>query len=296
MSLKQLFIIGIVAVFSNEISAQANILNAKSPEEMFIKTNAQLQSDNDNPLPYAYVDPRDVLWSKNTWEVIDLDERVNFPMYYPVDTNNISSNRRSLYDVLIKNVKSGELPIYRDSYFNTKIELTDIAAALAKVDTSNVGRDQYNAEGRIDAQYITKTEIDAGRIEQYLVRGYWFFDKRQGELKWRLIGLAPVAPDVNFLDAEAGTDYIPLFWIWYPDARQVLHEAKVFNPQNSAQPLSFDHLLNSRRFNGTIYQVDNVQGDRQIEEYISDNAMMQLLESQRIKEQIRNFESDMWNY
>jgi len=89
---------------------------------------------------------------------------------------------------------------------------------------------------------------------------------------------------------------VPLFWVWYPTAREVLHEAKVFNPQNSAQPISFDHILNSRRFNGVIYQVDNIQGDRQVKEYIADNAMMQLLESQRIKEQIRNFEIDMWNY
>jgi len=55
-------------------------------------------------------------------------------------------------------------------------------------------------------------------------------------------------------------------------------------------------LLNSRRFHAVVYKEDNVQGDRGVNEYISDNALMQLLESDRIQEQIRNIEMDLWNY
>ena len=61
-------------------------------------------------------------------------------------------------------------------------------------------------------------------------------------------------------------------------------------------PYSFDHILNSRRFNGYVYKEENVYGDRKVTEYISENALMQLLESDRIKEKIRNFELDMWAY
>ena len=89
---------------------------------------------------------------------------------------------------------------------------------------------------------------------------------------------------------------VALFWVWYPSARQILHEAKVFNQRNSAQPISFDMLLNARRFNATIYKEDNVYGDRAIKDYISDNSLFQLLESNRIKETIRDKEQDMWSY
>ncbi|HBL79944.1 MAG TPA: gliding motility protein GldN, partial [Aequorivita sp.] len=58
-------------------AAQVNILNAKTPEDIGKKTEAQIAYDNDTPLPYGYTDERDVLWSKTTWEIIDLDERVN---------------------------------------------------------------------------------------------------------------------------------------------------------------------------------------------------------------------------
>jgi len=74
--------------------AQANILNAKKPEEIGVKTEAQLALDNDKPLEYGYVDDRDILFSKMTWEKVMLDERANFPLYFPVDTNNIGSGKR----------------------------------------------------------------------------------------------------------------------------------------------------------------------------------------------------------
>ena len=130
---------------------------------------------------------------------------------------------------------------------------------------------------------------------EYRIRGIWYFDKRQAELKYRLLGIAPVAPDVNFIDSE-DPQLVELFWVWFPSAREVLNENYAFNSENTSQPISFDHLLNARRFNAVIYAEDNVQGDRQVNEYISNNAFMQLLESERIKEQIRNFEQDMWNY
>jgi gliding motility associated protien GldN len=76
----------------------------------------------------------------------------------------------------------------------------------------------------------------------------------------------------------------------------VLHAAKAFNDRNSAMGFTFDHLLNARRFNGVIYQEENVYGDRLIKDYMKENAQMQLLESERVKEKIRDFEQDMWNY
>ena len=89
---------------------------------------------------------------------------------------------------------------------------------------------------------------------------------------------------------------VELFWVFFPDAREVLHEYKAFNNENSAIPHSFDHLLNSRRFHGYVYKEENVYGDRKINEYVSENALMQLLESHRIKDKIRDFELDMWTY
>ena len=275
---------------------QANILNAGSPEDIGKKTIEQIEADNDRPLEYGYIDKRDVLWAKTTWETIDLDERINFPLYYPIDTVNIGSDRRALYDILLTNIKNGKIKkIYGDSYFTEIRTLADLGGTLTKIDTLDLGNEQYNAGEAVDPQYIEETTIGAADISEYQIRGYWYFDKRQGELRYRLLGIAPVAPDVNFLDDDE-PDMVPLFWVWYPDVRDILHHSKAFNRKNTSMPFTYDHILNARRFNSVIYKEDNIQGDREVNDYVIDNALFQLLESERIKESIRNFEMDMWSY
>lgn len=291
---------GSLSLWPLAIMAQSNILNAKLPSDIGKKTAAQAAHDNDTPIPYGYVDDRDILWSKTVWEIIDLDERINFPLYYPTDTLNVSKDRRSLYHVLMKGIESGKLTeVYTDSYFTEKRTLKDLEATLKKVDTTDLGYEQLNAGERISPEYINQRDLTAADIEEYRIKGLWYFDKRQGTLKYRLLGIAPVAPDVNFIDnttMDPGENNVELFWVWYPSARQLLHDAKVYNQQNSARPISFDMLLNARRFNGVIYKEENVQGDREISDYVIDNALLQLLESKRIKEGIRDREQDMWAY
>jgi len=285
-------------------SAQSNLLNAKTPDEIGKKTPAQLISDNDKPLAYGYVHDRDVLMGKTIWEFIDLDERINFPLYYPIDTANIGKDRRSLFTTLLNGIKSGKITeVYADDYFNTKKTLKDMSSSFKYVDTTQAGIDEINnyyddyKKGTrvLDPQYINQKDLTAQDISGYKIKGYWYFDKRQSELKYRLLGICPVSPEARDIGNE-NPDVIELFWVYFPAIRDQLHEAKAFNDRNSAQPITFDHLLNSRRFNGVIYKEENVYGDRQISDYEKDNAQMQLLESERVKEKIRNFEQDMWNY
>ena len=296
MNVKNLFLAIVCLLGSVSSFAQSNLLNAKTPDQIGLKTAAQLVSDNDKPLAYGYVHDRDVLMGKTTWEIIDLSERINFSLYFPIDTANVGSDRRSLYDVLTKAMKNGKITeVYTDSYFNTKKSIQDIETSLSRIDTTDAGREQINAGQKVSQEYIMKQDLTAQDVTQYKIKGYWYFDKRQSELKYRLLGICPVTPDVYTMNSDV-KDYIELFWIFFPAAREVLHEAKAFNDKNSAMPISFDQILNSRRFNSVIYKEENIYGDRTIEDYMKDNAQNQLLESERVKEKIRNFESDMWNY
>ncbi|MFT4780563.1 MAG: gliding motility associated protein GldN, partial [Pseudohongiellaceae bacterium] len=158
------FLLSIIATvcITSSMFSQANILNAKKPSEVGVKTEAQLALDYDKPLEYGYVDDRDILFSKMTWEKVVLDERVNFPLYFPVDTNNIGKERRSLYHTLIKAVKSGRIQnVYNDSYFSQKRTVKELQDITTKVDTLDIGYDQLNADGYVDPEYITTTNIEA---------------------------------------------------------------------------------------------------------------------------------------
>lgn len=267
------------------VNAQANVLNAKSADEIGKRSTERLEADNDGPIPYGYVDDRDIMWSKVVWEFVDLNQKINLPYYFPIDTTSISSDRRSLFDTLIKGIRQGKIKeAYTDSFFTSKITQDEIDTRLVNIRDENGYVDTFNLQ----------TEDVAG----YMLKGMWYFDKRQGEMKYRLLALAPMGKDVQTLGVENIEDdnLYELFWIFFPDAREVLHDSKVFNPMNASQPISYDHLLNARRFNSVIVREENIYGNRAIEDYIRGNSLFQLLEANKIKEDIRNREIDMWNY
>jgi len=148
--MKRIFVAIMITVgFSYTAVAQSNLLNSKTPEMVGVKTAEQIEADNDQPLEYGYVDDRDILWSKTVWEVIDLDERINFPLYYPIDTVNIGADRRSLYQIFMRELNAGRLEVYADSYFTEKRTTADIESALVKKDTLDAGFDQLNAGEKV---------------------------------------------------------------------------------------------------------------------------------------------------
>lgn len=294
-------ILALVTVFTiHFVNAQSNLLNAKTPDQIGVKTAAQDAADNDKPMAYGYVDDRDMMWSKVVWEYIDLNERINLPYYYPIHENSTRPGRKSLFSTLLEGIMSDKITeVYDDTYFTTKLTKKEIEAKLFRIDTTDAGKDELNSGNTDIEEYITRTEINPGDIEGFKIKGVWYIDKRQGEMKYRLLAIAPVAPDVQTkgrADLEAVAEKLPLFWVWYPGARQVLYDMKVFNQKNSAYPISYDHLLNAKRFNAIIYREENIYGNRDVSHYVRGNSLFQVLESDRIREDIRNKELDIWNY
>jgi gliding motility associated protien GldN len=297
---KSIFFVLIASLLAFNLGfGQANLLNARVPQEVGINdelANAVMTK----PIAYGYVDDRDVLWQKTIWEIIDLDERINFPYYYPtINNGNLSNNRKSLFRVLMDGISNGEITeIYATDYFNEKLTEEDLAEVLELRRLSPEGISKQNAGETVTEDDYDIYKIESDKVVQYRIKGTWYFNKRLGEMKYRLLGVAPVAPDVSTLsqgpEAMANA-LVPLFWIWFPDARETLNKHMVFNTRNSSQPVSYDMMLNARRFNAVIYKEENVYEDREVKEYIYEDALRQLLESERIKSTIRDFEQDMWN-
>lgn len=302
MNFKKVIFYLLVCTLFCTISAQENLLNKTSLSEKEILKHQTKLINLDKPLAYGYIDDRDVLWSKIVWEYIDLNQKINLPYYYPTQLTNENSKRLSLFETLIKGIEKNEITeIYEDDYFDHKTSLRRIKQSLTKIDTTDIGIDKYNFNEPLTPDDLIITELNATDIEGFKIKGMYYFDKRQGEIKYRLLGIAPCAPDVNFVDYDPNYNYninelVELFWVWYPNARETAHKMKVFNPKNSHYPLSYDMLLNNRRFNAIIYKEENIYGDREVASYINNNALFQILESHKLRENIRNFELDMWNY
>jgi len=151
-------------------------------------------------------------------------------------------------------------------------------------------------------KYVSTDKFEYEMVSAYAIKGIWYFDKKVAELKYRPLAIAPIAwetinwADEQFLKPEERNPPVELFWIYYPDAREVLQKSYVFSDKNSVIRKSFDELINARRFHTVVFLEENMYEDRKLSEYVQDDPFMRLLESERIKEKIRNFEHDMWSW
>ncbi|WP_295222826.1 gliding motility protein GldN [uncultured Chryseobacterium sp.] len=303
-------------VLASGFAFSQTILNASSPEEFrqmrsenTRKIGDSVVSNKVTPLEYGYVDEKDVLKSMFVWEIIDLNDKLNQPFYYDNPNGLQSKTTRSLYQILLDAAMSGQIKeVYDDENFTTKLTPEQIKARLQKVVASDVIVDII-ASGRKPTEQEIKENTDifettTDKVKVLKMMGMWFIDKRDGQLKYRPLGIAAMGPDPavqGVYDAEgkaiAGKDeLIDLFWIYYPKARDILANNYVFNRKNSSADLSFDDLINARRFSSVIYKSSSGMGDGVIDDYVPNDADAQIEESDRIKAQILKMENEMWNY
>ncbi|GEN76557.1 gliding motility protein GldO [Chryseobacterium hagamense] len=273
------------------------------------KIGDSIVSNKVTPLEYGYVDEKDILKSMFVWEIIDLNDKVNQPFYYDNPNGLQSKTTRSLYQILLDAAMNGEVKeVYDDENFTTKLTPEQIKARLQKVVASDVLVDII-ASGRKPTEQEIKENTDifettTDKVKVLKMMGMWFIDKRDGQLKYRPLGIAAMGPDPavqGVYDAEgkaiAGKDeLIDLFWIYYPKARDILANNYVYNRKNSSADLSFDDLINARRFSSVIYKSSSGMGDGVIDDYVPNDADAQIEESDRIKAQILKMENEMWNY
>ena len=148
--------------------------------------------------------------------------------------------------------------------------------------------------------YETKSED----VKLLKIKGMWYIDKRDAQMKYRLIGIAAMGKDPQTMGViggdgelvDSGDDYIDLFWVYYPNVRPLLANATVFNSKNLSSDITYDDILNARRFSSVIFKSSTGLGDGVIKDYIPRDADDQIEESDRIKLQILEMENDMWNY
>lgn len=298
----------------NEPVRSMSILNAKSPEAFreYRETGMLQQGDStvsmrNQPLKYGFIEDKDILKSMVVWEIIDMNDKLNQPFYHNED--GLVSQNKSLYQILFDAINDGKITeVYDDEMFMTRLSPDAIASRIKNEVMSDAGIDRLNEAGTLTEDekreftnvYETKTE----NVKVLKIKGMWYIDRRDSQMKYRLLGIAAMGQDPSTM-GQYGPDgqpiaskdeLIDLFWVYYPDAREVLANAVVFNNKNLSSDITFDDILNARRFSTIIYKSDNGLGNGVIKDYIPRDADAQLEESEKIKAQILQMENDMWNY
>jgi gliding motility associated protien GldN len=248
------------------------------------------KSIHDNTkVAYPPLREADVIWSKKLWRIIDLREKMNQQLYYP--TKAMPDGRTNLIGILLAEIKSGNLTAFDVDDMNVNVTYADVETKLGAGARTEA---KYNDDGEQigDTIIMSSAEDEFINIKQIMVYEEWFFDKKHSSLQVRIIGLMPIKVKQN--DATGRLDREKLFWVRYDDFRDSFAKHEVFNTGNDAQRISFDDLFMQRRFASSIVAESNVFDNRYISDYLVGKDV--IFEAERIKNELLNFEHDLWEY
>ncbi|MFQ5447126.1 MAG: gliding motility protein GldN, partial [Saprospiraceae bacterium] len=231
-------------------------------------------------LPYDHVREADIFWEKRIWRVIDIREKMNLPFAYP---------ERPFFSILMDAATSGEITVYstEDDKFTNPLVPDEVASMGATIDTVIT----FDPETYEEQLQVVRNDLNPEDVKRFRLKEVWFFDKETSTLQVRILGIAPL---IDVKDENGNFRYEkPMFWVYYPEAREVLSRERVFNFGNDASPVTWEDLMEMRYFSSYIYKESNVR-DRRLQDYLTGVDL--LLEADKIKQDIFNFEHDLWSY
>lgn len=234
-------------------------------------------------LPYQPIRESDIFWEKRIWRIIDVREKMNLPFAYPEEP---------FFKILSDAATKGDLPVYSTdedgAKFKKRLSTDDVLSMLSKTDTV-VTFDPETYEEKVQ---IVRNDINWEDVKRYRIKEVWFFDKQTSTMNVRILGIAPM---IDVRDNEGNFRFEkPMFWVYYPHARELFARHRVFTlGGNTNATISWEDFFEMRHFASYIYKESNVY-DRKLEDYLQGVDL--LMESDKIKNEIFNWEHDLWQY
>jgi gliding motility associated protien GldN len=291
-------------------------------------------SNNDRtPIPITPIREADAMWRKIVWQYIDVKEKINQTLYFPTEPQGdriclldllkyatmtdtiLVANRLNTMSLLYPNKESSinnPLLAYDNEYVNIPITKEMIITKFGyqkKMKQKKIDGDGQPTDE--DTSFTLIIPLTSREIVGYEFKEEWFFDKQRSVLDNQHIlairpifqyekedpnnGAAPIA-GATMDDEESGefeTAYGP--WFYFPELRNFTASADVFNQLNRAESKSFDDIFMKRHFSSVIKAEENEKNNRKIQEYIM-YGLDQVLASEKIKDDIRKFEHDLWEF
>lgn len=261
----------------NLIMTESGEMNAEKPLDDIVEKKLTFEK---RVLPYDHIREADIFWEKRIWRIIDVREKMNLAFAYP---------ERPFFTILLEAAEAGEITVYstEDDKFSIPLTPDEVATMGASVDTiATVDPETY-----IETFQVVRNEVNPQDVKRFRLKEVWFFDEESSTMQVRILGIAPL---IEEYDDMGNFKYErPMFWVYYPEAREVLARERVFNIANDSSPMSYEDLFEMRFFSSYIFKESNVF-DRRLQDYLSGADL--LMEADKIRQEIFNFEHDLWAY
>lgn len=268
-------------------TVKQSLRNDNGVDESFIKDRT--------PLPYDHIREDDAIYRQRIWSVIDTREKLNLAFRNPRNEDNGS---QLFFAILFKAIVDGNVTAFEDERFSVPISkerfLKDYAGGY---DTVPFRGDLDNPD-KITEYQIRSIDFPIDSVYQFQIKEDIIFDKEASRMVRRILGIAPMMPTLvkGKIVEGVGSEAFPKFWIYYPDIRPVLAKYRVYNGKNYGAGMSWEDLFESHMYSSyTIKSSLNNFRDLKLKDYIND-PLFRLLEGEKIKEKIFNYEQDLWQY
>jgi gliding motility associated protien GldN len=249
------------------------------------------------PLAYEHIREDDAVYRQRVWREIDVHEKMNLPFVYKATEDN--GNQRFI-SILLNLIKNGDVTAFdavADDRFTTPMTFRQIAEIMVgkphTIQVPDYVSDPDGSKGLMKDTTIQE-QFNPDQVERYQIKEEWVFDKESSRMYVRILG---IAPEKSIFEADGSFHAAtPVFWVYYPDLRPSLAKYEAYNGKNFGARMSWEELFESRMFSSRIIKstIDN-PGDQFIAGFIRD-PILGLLEGDKIKEKMFNYEQDLWSY
>ncbi|MFK7932785.1 MAG: gliding motility protein GldN [Saprospiraceae bacterium] len=231
-------------------------------------------------LTYAPIRESDIMWERRIWRLIDVREKMNHAFNYP---------EAPFFQLLTELIETAQVQAYSTETddFSIALNTDDLQQILFQTDTIRV----YDPETQEPTLQVINNSIFYEDIKRFRLQELWYFDQSTSTMRVRILGIAPL---LEVKDEFENVKFEkPLFWLYYPELREELAHHEVFNDSNDHSRMSWEDLFEMRRFASVITKRSNILDERLQDQW---RGVDLLLEADKVKREIFNFEHDVWSY
>ena len=233
--------------------------------------------------PVAAKMSEDVVWRRDIYREIFLEEDANAPLYYPVEP---IGSQMNLFTYLFKLIMR-TIPAYEYRLDGNEV-FTDSAKINRKAFLGNY-HIYYERTNR--GVTIDDSDIPSSEVKSYYIKESAYFDQASATFHIKPVALCPVLWRTD--DFGDGEQKYPLFWVKYDDIAPYLGKQVIMTSNlNNAATMSMDDYFTRNLYEGKIYKTSNMLG-RTLAQYCpTDSALAK--EQRRIEGELAAFEKNIW--